>query len=140
MTTCTPLQFRTQSLIDLHESPVTTLDEVNRSRWTSDCSMEVGENRDISDNYWTSANETFGLEWLFIDQKICPDKAKIYPKRTAKTGAQNEVKVTPRKRKACSLPREQTIPTKTTCHRGNQTRNRAHNLGARPEKTRERCK
>ena len=105
MTTCTPLQFRTQSLIDLQESTVTTLDEVNRSRWTSDCSMEVGENRDISDNFWTSANETFGLEWLFIDQKMCPDKAKIYQKCTASARVQNEVKVTSRKRKASSLPR-----------------------------------
>ena len=105
MTNCTPLQFRTQSLIDLQESPVTSLNEVDCSSWTSDCSMEVGENRSISDNFWTSANETFGLEWLFIDQKMCPDKAKIYQKRTASARVQNEVKVTPRKRKASSLPR-----------------------------------
>ena len=91
-----------------------SLDEADRSKWTSNCSMEMGENRGIIDDFWNSANGTFGLERLFIDRKMCPNKTKVYQKRPARAGAQTGVNVVPRKRKASSLPRlEQTNPTKT---------------------------
>ena len=119
----------------------TSLDEVDFSELTSNDSMEIGENRSTSDDFWTSANETFGLEWLFIDRKMCPDKSKVDQKHPARAETQTGVKVTARKRKASSLPRlKETNPAKIPCRRGDKTINRAHTLVVSPQKGQESCK